>query len=77
MNVKNLAFAALLASLVGIFPSTHTTAHANTGGLSQQKTEDNRQIVAQAFDRWQAGTGNFFQEILSPDVVWTIEGSGP
>lgn len=37
----------------------------------------NRQIVTEAFERWQAGGTGFFSEVLSPDVVWTIEGSGP
>lgn len=37
----------------------------------------NREIVASAFDRWAAGGTGFFQEMLSPDVVWTIAGSGP
>lgn len=37
----------------------------------------NRQVVTEAFDRWQAGGTTFFTDLLSPDVVWTIEGSGP
>ncbi len=37
----------------------------------------NRQIVTEAFERWQAGGTTFFTDLLSPDVVWTIEGSGP
>lgn len=40
-------------------------------------TEDNRRVVTAAFDRWTEGRGDFFETILSPDVVWTIEGSGP
>lgn len=37
----------------------------------------NRQVVTEAFDRWQAGGTTFFTDLLSPDVIWTIEGSGP
>ena len=37
----------------------------------------NEQIVRAAFGRWAAGGTGFFQEVLSPDVVWTIKGSGP
>jgi ketosteroid isomerase-like protein len=37
----------------------------------------NEQIVTAAFDRWAAGGSNFFNEMIDPDVVWTIEGSGP
>lgn len=43
----------------------------------QAPAERNKAIVAGAFDRWAAGGSNFFNEVLSPDVVWTIEGSGP
>lgn len=41
------------------------------------QAEHNKQIVMAAFDRWEAGGSDFFNEMLSPDVVWTIEGSGP
>lgn len=40
-------------------------------------TAGNRAIIASAFDRWAAGGTDFFTTVLSPDVVWTIEGSGP
>lgn len=37
----------------------------------------NRAVVSAAFDRWAAGGSGFFNEVLAPDVVWTIKGSGP
>lgn len=37
----------------------------------------NVRIVRAAFDRWAAGGTGFFEEVLAPDVVWTIKGSGP
>ncbi|GFM82591.1 hypothetical protein PSCICN_32830 [Pseudomonas cichorii] len=37
----------------------------------------NKQIVSEAFDRWAAGGNSFFSEMLTPDIVWTIKGSGP
>ncbi len=37
----------------------------------------NKQIVSEAFDRWAAGGNRFFGEMLAPDIVWTIKGSGP
>lgn len=40
-------------------------------------TERNRQFIAQAFQHWAEGGGTFFQDVLSPDVVWTIKGTGP
>nr|WP_229002231.1 nuclear transport factor 2 family protein [Rhizobium sp. AB2/73] len=33
-------------------------------------------IVQAAFEKWRAGT-YVFAELLAPDVVWTIHGSGP
>lgn len=37
----------------------------------------NKEIVTDAFNRWAAGGTTFFTDLLAPDVVWTIEGSGP
>lgn len=37
----------------------------------------NKQIVSEAFDRWAAGGNSFFSEMLTPDIIWTIKGSGP
>jgi ketosteroid isomerase-like protein len=37
----------------------------------------NKQIVVEAFDRWAAGGNTFFSDVLVPEVVWTIKGSGP
>lgn len=37
----------------------------------------NHQHVSAAFDRWAAGGTTFFSDMLTPDVVWTIKGSGP
>lgn len=36
----------------------------------------NKQIVTEAFDRWAAGGTTFFSDVLTPDVTWTIKGSG-
>lgn len=37
----------------------------------------NKQIVTEAFDRWAAGGTTFFSDVVAPDVVWEIKGSGP
>lgn len=37
----------------------------------------NKRIVDAAFARWEAGGSHLFEELLAPDVVWTIHGSGP
>ncbi|WP_421423268.1 nuclear transport factor 2 family protein [Agrobacterium rosae] len=58
------------------------SAHAE---LSPQDAQDkshntpielqNKATVRDAFERWRAG-GNVFADLLAPDVVWTIHGSG-
>lgn len=40
-------------------------------------TTHNKQVVTDAFDRWAAGGTAFFDEVLAPEVVWTIAGSSP
>jgi ketosteroid isomerase-like protein len=40
-------------------------------------TERNKQFITQAFQHWAEGGGTFFQDVLSPDVVWTIKGTSP
>lgn len=37
----------------------------------------NKSVVGEAFDRWAAGGNTFFTDVLAPDVIWTIKGSGP
>lgn len=58
-----------------------TLAEANTPEvrleMEQAATEaQNKAIVRTAFEKWRAG-GNVFTELLAPDMVWTIHGSGP
>ncbi|MBY8978262.1 hypothetical protein KHP62_20795 [Rhodobacteraceae bacterium NNCM2] len=40
------------------------------------ETADNEEIVRNAFDTWAEGT-YIFGQILAPNLVWTIYGSGP
>ncbi|AVQ08208.1 TPA: nuclear transport factor 2 family protein [Xanthomonas vasicola pv. zeae] len=60
----------------------------NTGATSQDTASTdtcaeqpvpacNKRIVEAAFAQWQAGGSGIFETLLSPEVVWTIEGSGP
>lgn len=46
-------------------------------GPGDSTAERNRQFIAQAFQRWAAGGGTFFQDVLAPDVTWTIKGTSP
>lgn len=57
-------------------------AIANTAGTQVQSPDylaieqRNKAIVEAAFEKWRGGT-YVFAELLAPDVVWTIHGSGP
>ena len=65
---------AMLLSVATFATPIATGAHAQVAASSESRNE---RIIRQAFDRWAAvGTG-FFEEVLSPDIVWTIKGSGP
>jgi len=55
-------------------PSSLTTAAPC--GQSNATEDNNRQIVAEAFDRWAAGGTSFFNDLLAENVVWRIKGSG-
>lgn len=72
------AFVLVSAFLVTIEPA----APAQTGAPTRTERRDatvetrNKAIVQAAFEKWRAG-GNVFAELLAPDIVWTIHGSGP
>lgn len=63
---RAIALAALLAF------ATPTATLASTS-----QTDANRRMVTEAFTHWAAGGTTFFDDVLTDDVVWTIEGSGP
>ncbi len=65
-----------------LFLATIGSAHAEVSTLTaQMETQDttvetqNKATVRAAFERWREG-GNVFTDLLAPDVVWTIHGSG-
>ncbi|RMC38004.1 nuclear transport factor 2 family protein [Paracoccus alkanivorans] len=65
--VRNLLIA--LAFVVAVAPAQASTT-------ASQAEVRNGTIVREAFEQWAAGSGNVF-DLLSPDVRWTIHGSGP
>ena len=68
MLQTTLSLAMLVASAVplsGAQAQTVASAEAN-----------NEEIIRAAFARWADGGTGFFDEVLAPDVVWTIKGSG-
>ncbi|KUM43321.1 nuclear transport factor 2 family protein [Pseudomonas sp. EpS/L25] len=71
MNPSNrFAWAALLM-LATLICAT------GTAGAAEPLSERNRQVIERAFADWTSGKGSFFEDVISPDVVWTIQGSGP
>ncbi len=66
--------AALLAAPALMALISSCTADVRT--RQDQITAQNETVVRDAFDDWAAGQGGVF-DLLSPDVVWTIHGSGP
>ncbi len=65
-------FFALALSTLAMLASGRAQAHPE-----QPTAEHNRQFIAQAFARWAAGGATFFDDVLAPDMVWTIKGTSP
>jgi ketosteroid isomerase-like protein len=68
-----------LALLSFALPGTAIANSAATQVQSQDRVaieQRNRAIVEAAFEKWREGT-YVFGELLAPNVVWTIHGSGP
>lgn len=64
--------------LVGVLALSPVHAMTQVSPDTEQAhTQRNRETVAKAFAAWAAGGQTFFDDILAPDVVWTIKGSGP
>ncbi|MEE4672513.1 nuclear transport factor 2 family protein [Pseudomonas alliivorans] len=70
---------ALALVMVAMMGAGLICANADAACASDTEATEacNKQRVTQAFDRWAAGGTTFFTDMLWPDVVWTIEGSGP
>lgn len=72
-RLRRLGILLLLAGFACIMPQGPQASAAT----SAETVVQNKKAVTAAFDRWAAGGTNFFTDILAPDVVWTIKGSGP
>jgi ketosteroid isomerase-like protein len=75
MPYPNRRVVALAATLAATLPAMPALASGCITDASA--TETNRRVVSDAFARWAAGGNSFFSDILTDDVIWTIEGSGP
>lgn len=71
--------ALLTLALLSLGLAHTATAHTATTQLPSQGStaveQRNRAIVEAAFEKWRGGT-YVFAELLAPNVVWTIHGSG-
>ncbi|MBH0239033.1 nuclear transport factor 2 family protein [Methylobrevis albus] len=82
-TTHRLAAAGRAMLLASVFAAGLGPAHAGTPAPDPRV--ENRNLIMEtqntatvraAFEAWQAG-GNVFADLLAPDVVWTIHGSGP
>jgi ketosteroid isomerase-like protein len=69
-----LALASLF--LITVASAAQTAAPARTASREATVETRNKATVKAAFEKWRAG-GDVFAELLSPEIVWTIHGSGP
>jgi len=60
--------------LIGALVWTAPSAWADSGSAEAQR---NKEAVGKAFAAWAAGGQSFFDDMLAPNVVWTIKGSSP
>ena len=60
--------------LMGTLVWSASWARADSGSAEAQ---GNKEAVGKAFAAWAAGGQAFFDDMLAPDVVWTIKGSSP
>ena len=74
MSVMRKAAPIALASV--LFAAMISFTGASDRTVSEMQEQRNKETLAAAFNRWAAGSSGFFQEVLAPDVVWTIAGSG-
>ncbi|MFW3174711.1 nuclear transport factor 2 family protein [Xanthomonas phaseoli] len=78
-RLSTLAAAALLvaAAFAGNVGATGNDVASTDACAGQPAPICNKRIVEAAFAQWQNGGSGIFETLLSPEVVWTIEGSGP
>jgi uncharacterized protein len=69
--------AASITGAVMLHLAASGLAVASDSPASEIQEQRNKEAVTAAFGRWAAGGTGFFQEILSPDVVWIIKGTSP
>lgn len=61
--------------LVATWTALPVAASDNSCASTPVETR-NREILRAAYDRWARGGRSFFDEVLTPDMSWTIIGSG-
>ena len=69
----------IASAFLAVIEPAHAEITASDPGAETHDTaieRRNKAIVHEAFEKWRGGT-YVFAELLAPDVVWTIHGSGP
>lgn len=67
---------ARLLLIVTLIIASMSGAQAAAAEPSNRVAAQNESAVRDAFANWSAGQGSVF-DLLSPDITWTIHGSGP
>ncbi len=76
-HLKGWAFAAGMILVAVAASPSNAQPQPPAGSTSASVTDLNRRIIEEGFDRWATQGVSIFGDILSPDIVWTIKGSGP
>ena len=61
----------ILAAGAPAMPRT-SASQAGTASSSIARAAANKAFIRAAFDRWMVGGGTFFDEVLAPDMGWTM-----
>jgi hypothetical protein len=77
MKRLSLVKSAALVVAASVAWTAPSTAQSTTAPAVGQNSNTNREIIRAAFEAWAAGGSTFFEDVLAPDVRWTILGSGP
>jgi ketosteroid isomerase-like protein len=75
--MKGLLKTAAITLAASLAPAAPAAAQDADRAGREQQSNPNLEIVRAAFAAWAAGGTSFFDDVLSPDVRWTIRGSGP
>jgi ketosteroid isomerase-like protein len=72
---RKILFASAFLAITGLGHAETNASSADIETTNTATETQNKAIVRAGFEKWRDG-GNVFTELLSPNVVWTIHGTG-